>query len=164
MYKQFGDLDQHPLHMKSHMLKCLQWIQVHSDDLRSYLTAAQTFYWCMASPPQFLTPEPLHGWCKKIWDHGVQWVINIVRAGELDFCFSVLQPSVTGRTQHDVQRYLIAVIAGSAPPGVVIAIHALIDFCYLVQAPKLDNNDCSTLLSSLCTFHKHKSHVIKVVG
>jgi len=66
----------------------------------------------MAEPSRFLTPEPLHEWYKKIWDHIVQWAINIV--GVEDFCFSMLQPSigyrhfkagishlkkVTGRTQ-----------------------------------------------------------------
>ena len=65
------------------------------------------------------------------WDHDIKWAINIIGAKELDFRFSVLQPStgyryfgegishltkVTGRMQRDVQRYLIAVIAGAAPP------------------------------------------------
>jgi len=38
---------------------------------------------------------------------------------------------------------------------------ALLDFCYLAQAPELDDDDCSTLLLSLHTFHDHKAHVIK---
>ncbi|KAI9567318.1 hypothetical protein HD554DRAFT_2039628 [Boletus coccyginus] len=56
---------------------------------------------------------------------------------ELDFHFSVLQPSirychfkagilhlkkVMGRTQQDIQRLLIAVMAGLAPQGIVMAI------------------------------------------
>lgn len=56
------------------------------------------------------------------------------------------------------------VIAGSAPTGMVIAMHALLNFCYLAQAPELDNNDCNVLLSSLCTFHKYKLHVTKAGG
>lgn len=190
MYKHFGDPHQHPLRTKSHTLRQLRRIQVHPDDLRRYLAAAKEvrlngvaapFFrdWLMAEPSRFLTPEPLHEWHKKLWDHAVRWAINIVGAEELDFRFSVIQPSVgfrhfkegisylkqvTGRTQRDVQRCLIAVIAGCAPPGVVIAIRALLDFCYLAQAPELDDNDCDALLISLRTFHEHKSHVIKAGG
>lgn len=190
MYKEFGDPDQHPLRTKSHTLRQLRRIQVHADDLRRYLAAAKTlrlngvaspFFrdWLMAEPSRFLTPEPLHEWHKKLWDHAVRWAINIVGAEELDFRYSVIQPSVgfrqfregishlkqvTGRTQRDVQRCLISVIAGCAPPGVVVAIRALLDFCYLAQAPELDDNDCDTLLLSLRTFHEHKSHVIKAGG
>ena len=104
-YKQFGDLIQHPLHMKSHMLKQLQQIKVHPDDPQQYLTMAQRhclngvafpFFqdWVMANPPRFLTLEPLHEWHKKIWDHIICWAINILGAKELDFHFSVLQLAV----------------------------------------------------------------------
>jgi hypothetical protein len=49
-YKQFGDPVQHPLHMKSHMLKCLQQIKVHPDNLQSYLTMVQKYH---CSTPTF---------------------------------------------------------------------------------------------------------------
>jgi len=105
MYKQFGDPDQHPLCTKSHMLNQLRRIKVNPDHLWQYLAVAQKFRlngialpffqdWYMAEPSRLLTPEPLHEWHKKIWDHVVQWAINIVGAEELDFRFSVLQPSI----------------------------------------------------------------------
>ena len=143
----------------------------------SYSHSSGTGTWQISQG--FFTPEPHHEWHKKIWDHKVQLAINIVRAEELDPHISILQPSVgfqhfrerisyltkvTGRMQWDVQRTLIAVITGAAPPGVVIAIHALLDFCYLAQAPEFDNSDCDALLSSLCIFHKHKLHMIKAGG
>ena len=125
MYKHFGDPYQHPLRTKSHTLRQLRRIKVNPDHFRQYLTATQKFHlndiaslffrdWYMAEPSRFLTLELLHEWYKKIWDHVVQWAINIVGAEELYFCFSVLQPSigyhhfkagishlkkVTGRTQ-----------------------------------------------------------------
>ncbi|KAF9226067.1 hypothetical protein BS17DRAFT_684718, partial [Gyrodon lividus] len=98
---------------------------------------------------------------------------------ELDFHFAILQPSigfrdfgegishlkeVTGRMQRDVKQYLIAVVSGTMPPGMVLAICSLLDFSYLAQAPELDNNDCNMLLSSLRSFHKNKLHMIKAGG
>ncbi|KAH7903625.1 hypothetical protein BJ138DRAFT_1020334, partial [Hygrophoropsis aurantiaca] len=76
---------------------------------------------------------------------------------------SVLK-KVTGRTQRDVQQYLVGVIAGCAPWGVVIAIRALIKFRYLGQAPEINDNDCDKLLGSLQEFHHHKLAVIKAGG
>ena len=90
--------------------------------------------------------------------------------------YSVLQPTigfhyfnegvsnlkqVTGRTQQDIQRTLVAAITGSAPPGMVIVIHSLLDFCYLVEAPELNDNDCDALLSLLQTLHDYKLCIIK---
>lgn len=133
----------------------------------------------MVSPHHFLTPEPLHEWHKRFWDHKVKWAINIVGAEELDFRFAVLQPSVgfrqfgegmshlnkvTGRMQRDIQRYLVAVIAGAAPPGVVLSICSLLNFSYLAQAPELNDDDCTKLLLLLCTFHENKAHVINAGG
>ncbi|KAH7903379.1 hypothetical protein BJ138DRAFT_1020738, partial [Hygrophoropsis aurantiaca] len=135
--------------------------------------------YALADPYLFLNPEPLHYWHKFSWDHEVRWAINIVGAAEIDYRFSILHPAtgfrqfkegisalkkVTGRTQRDVQRYLVGVIAGCAPRGVVIAIRALIEFRYLGQAPEIDDNDCDKLLGSLQEFHHHKSAVIKAGG
>ena len=122
----------------------LQNINVDPDDFEEYFKAAQKYClngvaklffrnWSLSDLSQFFTPEALHDWHKLFWDHDVKWAINIISAKELDFCFSVLRPStgyrhfgkgishltkVTGRTQRDVQWYLIAVIAGAAPLSV----------------------------------------------
>jgi hypothetical protein len=133
----------------------------------------------MANPPNFLTPEPLHEWYKRFWDHEVKWAINIVGAQELDFRFTILQPSVgfrhfdegishlkkvTRRMQRDVQRYLVMILAGTAPAGVVLAIRSLLDFSYHAQALELDDNDCSALLASLRSFHENKADITKAGG
>ena len=35
---------------------------------------------------------------------------------------------VTGRAHRDIERYLVGIIAGKAPPSFIIAICALMDF------------------------------------
>ena len=190
MYKHFGDNFRHPPRTKMFTLQQLQNIDVDPDDLERYFKAAQEYHlngvsrpffrnWAFSDPSHFFNPEILHHWHKFVWDHDVKWAINIVGAAELDFRFSVLQPSVgyrhfgegishltkvTGRTQRDVQRYLIAAIAGAAPPSVVLAMRLLMDFCYLAQSRQLDSNDCATLLDSLERFHTNKASIIKAGG
>ena len=44
---------------------------------------------------------------------------------------------VCGRTQRDVQQYLVAIIAGGVPLDVVIAICMLIEFRYLLKLQPL---------------------------
>ncbi|KAF9232757.1 hypothetical protein BU15DRAFT_67191 [Melanogaster broomeanus] len=169
MYKQFDfTLDQ------------LQAINADPENLEQYFKAAQFYHlngvnrpfwrdWPLSDPSKFFNPEVLHHWHKGSWDHDVKWSINIVGKKELDFRFSILQP-VTGYRHfgegisHLKKRYLIAVIAGAAPPRVVLAMHALVDFRYLGQAPELDDNDCNMLLASLSTFHDNKVHITKAGG
>ena len=93
--------------------------------------------WKMAEPLNFLTLGALHHWHKQFWDHEVQWVINIIGAAELDFCFSVLQSitgffhfsegfshlnKVTGKVQRDIQCYLVPVITDAVPSSTMLAI------------------------------------------
>jgi hypothetical protein len=131
----------------------------------------------IADPCRFLTPEPLHHWHKQFWDHDMKWCIRVVGADELDFRFATLQPiigfkhfkdgvsvlkQVTGRTHRDIERYIIGVIAGKAPPLFVIAIRALMDFRYLAQSHQLDDNSLSQLSTSLQLFHQHKQTILNI--
>ena len=99
----------------------------------------------IAEPSQFLTPKPLHHWHEQFWDHDVKWSIQVLGADELDFRYSTIQPmvgfkhfkdgisslkQVTGRAHRDIERYLVGIIAGKAPPSFIIAIRALMDFRY----------------------------------
>ncbi|KAG2737030.1 hypothetical protein P692DRAFT_201689814, partial [Suillus brevipes Sb2] len=94
---------------------------------------------------------------------------------ELDFRFSVLQPitgfryfhggisklkQVTGRTQRDIQRSIIAVSADVAPSAIITAIRALMDFCYLVQSPRIDDNILRHISAALNEFHANKHAII----
>ncbi|KAG2351028.1 hypothetical protein BDR07DRAFT_1245451, partial [Suillus spraguei] len=98
----------------------------------------------------FLTPEPLHHWHWEFYDYDTQWCIRAVGVQEIDFQFSILQPitgcwhfktgisklkQVTGRVQCELQHYMVVVIVGSVPPGLVQAVQALLNFRYLTQAP-----------------------------
>ncbi|KAG2083210.1 uncharacterized protein F5147DRAFT_782998 [Suillus discolor] len=131
--------------------------------------------WPFTDPTRFLTLEALHHWHREFYDHNVQWCIRIIGTEELDFHFSVLQPlvtfrhfkqgilmlkQVTGRAQRDMQHYLVAVIVDAAPPGVVIAVRALMDFHYLSQAVTISSNQCQKILDALKTFHNHKHQII----
>ncbi|KAG1733360.1 uncharacterized protein EDB91DRAFT_1057502, partial [Suillus paluster] len=144
----------------------------------NHLSSVADPFWCnwpFADPNLFLTPEALHHWHRESYDHNIQWCIRIVGMEELDFHFSVLQPlmtfqhfkqgistlkQVTGRVQWDIQCYLVAVIANAAHPGVVIAVRALMDFCYLSQAVTINEKQCQKILDALKTFHDHKHEVI----
>ena len=129
----------------------------------------------MADPCQFLTPEPLHHWHKQFWDHDVKWSIRVLGADEFDFRFSTIQPmvgfkyfkdgvstlkQVTGRGHRDVERYLVGVIAGKAPPAFVISIRALMDFRYLAQARQLDDTILPRISASLQLFHDYKQSIL----
>ena len=131
----------------------------------------------MADPCRFLTPEPLHHWHKQFWDYDVKWSIRAIGANELDFCFPMLQPiigfkhfkdgvstlkQVTSRTHRDVERYIVGVIAGKAPPKFIIAIRALMDFRYLAQSRQLNNNSLSWLSASLQLFHQYKQTILDI--
>jgi len=67
---------------------------------------------------------------------------------------------VTGRAHCEVERYIICVIAGKAPPLFVIAIRALMDFRYLAQSQQLDNNQLALITLSLQLFHSHKQTIL----
>ncbi|KIO01881.1 hypothetical protein M404DRAFT_28391 [Pisolithus tinctorius Marx 270] len=105
----------------------------------------------------------------------MKWCINAVGEAGINFRFSVLQPTVgfhhfkggvaklkqvTGRVHHDVQHYIIGVIAGAAPPKIITAIHALMDFQYRVQAYRIDDDDLRIISSALDEFHMHKQLIL----
>ena len=186
-YKQFGDAFQHEPRMASTTLAQLMEIEatVNPWDFSSYLPEAKRFSlngvhrpfwrdWPLAEPSLFLTPEPLHHWHKRFWDHDAKWCIQEVGGIELDFRFSILQPhtgfhhfpegisnlkQVTGREHHNIQRYLVGVIAGAVSRDFLIAICANMDFCYAAQAEEIDEDSCETILASIDEFHWHKSGV-----
>ncbi|KIJ12071.1 hypothetical protein PAXINDRAFT_15099 [Paxillus involutus ATCC 200175] len=63
---------------------------------------------------------------------------------------------VTGRAKRDVQRYNVPVISGAAPTNTVIAICALMDFCYLAQARVITSSIHDKIKDALTEFHEHK--------
>ncbi|KAG2125423.1 hypothetical protein DEU56DRAFT_892650 [Suillus clintonianus] len=160
--------------------------RAHPDDLEEFFREAQKFRlngvdkpfwwdWLLAEPSRFFTPESLHHIHKKFWDHDAQWIILAVGGSEIDFRFSIIQPTtgyrhfysgisklkqVTGRCHRDVQRSIIAVSADAAPPGVIVAVRALMHFNYLVQSPCIDDKDLGRIAAALDEFHANKQSII----
>ncbi|KAG2125087.1 hypothetical protein DEU56DRAFT_744061 [Suillus clintonianus] len=160
--------------------------RAHPDDLEEFFREAQKFClngvdkpfwrdWPLAEPSRFFTPESLHHIHKKFWDHDAQWIIRTVGGSEIDFRFLIMQPTtgyrhfhagisklkqVTGRCHRDMQRSIIAVSADAAPPGVVVAVHVLMHFNYLVQSPCIDDKDLSRITAALDEFHANKHAII----
>ncbi|KAG0696400.1 hypothetical protein DFH29DRAFT_984627 [Suillus ampliporus] len=161
-------------------------IMVNLDDLEAYfeacadsrLNGVHAPFWMdrlLADPSIFLTPESLHHWHKEFYNHDLQWCIVVVGAQELDFRFSISQPTtgyrhfsggisklkqVTGRGHRDIQRYIIGLISGAAPRHFVITICALMDLRYLAQCPAPDDNLLVCINQSLLTFHEHKDVIL----
>ena len=188
MYKQFGDSFRHELWMGLNTIAQLQVVKskVNPSDLRSFLREAQQFClngvsepffraFPLSCPGSFLAPELLHYVHKEFWDHDVQWCLNAIGRSEVDFRFSVIQPTsgfhhfkdgisklkqVTGRVHRNVQRYIIGIITSAAPPQFVTAICALMDFRYWVQAYRIDEDDLRLISSALDTFHVHKQSIL----
>ena len=187
-YKQFGDNFRHEPRTASTTVAQMMEIErrAHPWHLSLYLAEAGKFrlsgvhrpFWRdfpLADPSTFLTPEPLHHWHKMFWDHDIKWCIVTVGAAEIDFRFSVLHPhtafrhfkegistlkQVTGREHRNIERYVLAVIAGAVPSGFLIAIRALLDFRYLAQAPFLDEEMCAKIEQALRDFHANKQAII----
>ena len=67
---------------------------------------------------------------------------------------------VTGRDHHTVQRYIIGIIAGAIPPKFLVAIRGLLDFWYLSQMPRFDDNSLNKVEAALRVFHNNKLAII----
>ncbi|KAG1861774.1 hypothetical protein DFJ58DRAFT_871731 [Suillus subalutaceus] len=106
--------------------------------------------WMFACPSVFLTSEILHTCIKFFADHPLNWVKETVGKCELDARFMVQHKRVgtqhftkgithvnqmTGREHRDIQRTIVASIAGVAAPRFIRSIRALIEFIYLAQNP-----------------------------
>ena len=189
--KFFGDPVRHEPRTAAKTLNMLETIEdIDPWDLKAYLSAAAELRlsgvhlpfwrdWPLSDPSLFLTPEPLHHWHKMFWDHDAKWCIQVLGAEELDFRFAILHlhtgfrhfsggisglKQVTGREHRDMQRYIIAIIAGAVPSGFLIATRALMDFRYRAQAQEIDDEGLIKLRSALAEFHKYKDAIIRAGG
>ncbi|KAG1830041.1 hypothetical protein EV424DRAFT_1535453 [Suillus variegatus] len=150
MYKQFGDPFRHQPRTGATTLSQLDIARSKADpnNIEAFFCEAQKFHlngmnapfwldWLLSDPSHFLTPEFLHLIHCEFYDHDVKWLICAVGHTEIDFQFSVLQAitgfrhfhggisklkQVTGRTQHDIQRSIVAVSADAVPNTVMTAI------------------------------------------
>ncbi|KAG1821858.1 uncharacterized protein BJ212DRAFT_1445288 [Suillus subaureus] len=107
--------------------------------------------WWFSDPAIFLTLEALHHWHKQFYDHDMQCCLVVLGVVEFDFQMSILQPitgyhhfsnrisklkQVMGRVHHDIQHYIIGLIA--------------------VQSPSPDDSVLTSINRSLAIFHNNK--------
>ncbi|KAG1792878.1 uncharacterized protein HD556DRAFT_1443963 [Suillus plorans] len=149
MYKQFGDVFHHEPRTKSTTSAQLA-VKFRLNGID------KPFWWdyALADPSRFLTPESLHHLHKEFFDHDTQWLICAVGDSEIDFRFSVLQPIT------EIQCYIIAISADAAPPHVIAAVHALMQFWYLIQSPHIDEEDLGHISGALTEFHMNKDAIL----
>lgn len=185
-YDQFGDADPHPRRTGAHTLIQLQSITADPENVEEYFAESKEYRlngvshpfwrdWPLSCPSRFLTPECLHYWHRFFWDHDLKWCANALGDRELDFRFSIVPPitglrhfsqgvtrlkQVTGRTQRDAQRYIVAVLSGYPRASVLTAIRALMDFRYLAQAPVISSVTRDRIAAVLAEFHHHKHSIL----
>ncbi|KAH8991606.1 hypothetical protein EDB86DRAFT_3065127 [Lactarius hatsudake] len=185
---QFGDVFPHPPRHGQETIKLIQdltsrvdpWMLDVFQDKAKELSLSGVHLpfwhdWYMADPYHFLVPEILHTCHKFFYDHPLQWCINAIGALEFDSRFKSLHPRVgfrhfgngvthvkqmTGREHRDIQRSIVAVIAGTVPPRFLCAIHALVDFIYQVQSPLLTESAIVKFVDALQKFHDEKEAII----
>ncbi|KAH9011172.1 hypothetical protein EDB83DRAFT_2234129 [Lactarius deliciosus] len=185
---QFGDAFPHPPRHGQETIKLIQdltsridpWMLDVFQDKAKELSLSGVHLpfwrdWYMADPYHFLVPEILHTCHKFFYDHPLQWCINAIGALEFDSRFKSLHPRVgfrhfgngvthvkqmTGREHRDIQRSIVAVIAGTVPPRFLCAIRALVDFIYQVQSPLLTESAIVKFVDALRKFHDEKEAII----
>ena len=131
--------------------------------------------WMNAEPSIFLVPEILHACHKFFFDHILKWC-KFVAGSELDKRFKVHHKRIsvrhfangvshvkqmTGREHRDIQRTLVAMLAGLIPPRFLRAVRALIDFIYQSQSPVHTDSSISRMEASLQEFHAHKDAILE---
>ncbi|KAG1724567.1 uncharacterized protein EDB91DRAFT_1255159 [Suillus paluster] len=186
LYLQFGDNFHHPAHTRAITLDQLTSVNIDPNDLKAFFAACADFWlngvfapfwkgWRFGDPAIFLTLEALHHWHKQFYDHVVQWCLVVLGAVEFDFRISILQPvtgyhhfsngisklkQVTGRVHHDIQCYIVGMIAGAAPCQFVVAICALMDVRYFAQSPSPDDSVLTSIDRLLAIFHDNKDAIM----
>ncbi|KAG1885930.1 uncharacterized protein F5891DRAFT_1132660 [Suillus fuscotomentosus] len=151
----FGDGILHPPHTGSHTLKLIVGISQNVDfwDLDKFQKAAKAINlsgvhmpywrdWKFACPSVFLAGEVLHMCHKFFADHPLEWIKEALGDYELDTCFM----------HRDIQRTIVASIAGAVPPRFVHAICSLNP----VHSPQ----SLQSLVQALSDFHSFKDTII----
>ncbi|KAG2139769.1 hypothetical protein DEU56DRAFT_912033 [Suillus clintonianus] len=171
MYKQFGDAFQHEPRTKSTTLAQLDIVHSCADphNLEAFSHEAQKFHlngvekpfwsdWPLAKPSRFFTPESLHHLHKQFYNHDIQWITSTVGDSELDFRFSILQPTTGYRHFH--RGILKLKQHGCNASWYYDSVRALMHFRYLVQSPHIYNNDLAHISAALDEFHVSKHAII----
>ncbi|KAI5981111.1 hypothetical protein EDD15DRAFT_2560938 [Pisolithus albus] len=131
--------------------------------------------WRFSNPSIFLVGELLHFGHKMFFDHPFKWCKELLGHDEIDARFRIQHKRIgarhfdgvsqvnqmTGRDHRDLQRTIVATIAGLAEPDFVHAIRAIVDFLYRAQAPTFTSSAIHAMEESLQEFHMHKDSILQ---
>ncbi|KAF9505545.1 hypothetical protein BS47DRAFT_1260144, partial [Hydnum rufescens UP504] len=127
---------------------------------------------------QIICVDNLHGLHKMFKDHMMDWLTNSIGEAELDRRF-MAQPHCigtrnfdsgilhysqwSGKGHQDLECHIIPVIAGAdgSQPGVMKAMHALMDFIYIAQYPLQSDMTLDALKLAHSNFQKNKEIFIQ---
>ncbi|KAG1785129.1 uncharacterized protein HD556DRAFT_1250391 [Suillus plorans] len=131
--------------------------------------------WIYACPSVFLAGKILHTCFKFFADHPLKWVKETVGAYELDTRYIAQHKRVgtrhfakgithvkqmTGCEYRDIQRTIVASIAGAVSPRFIRAIRGLVDFTYLAQHPVHSPQSLQAMTQALSDFHSFKDAIV----
>ncbi|KAI6104851.1 hypothetical protein EDD16DRAFT_1736785 [Pisolithus croceorrhizus] len=124
---------------------------------------------------QKLSGELLHFGHKMFFDHPFKWCKELLGHDEIDTRYRIQHKRIgtrhfngvsqvnqmTGHEHRDLQRTIVATIAGLAEPDFVYAIRAIVDFLYRAQAPTFMSSAIHAMEESLREFHMHKDSILR---
>jgi hypothetical protein len=190
-YECLGDGRKHPPRTSKWILSTVQKIcqAVDPNDIPAYIKVAAEYGMNGVHKPFWedlpgyetelcLSPDILHG-LHRFWrDHILNWVLELVASDEVDRRLRALQPVVgmrhfskgidsltqwTGREDRELQRVLLATVAGSPKicPVTMSCLRAFHDFLYLAQYTSQDDTTVQYLANALNRFHVLKDIFIR---
>jgi hypothetical protein len=188
-HKQFGDANRFDPRTAEHTLELLYILSQSVDpwNLDRFQKKAKELLllgmhlpfwrdWPLTQVFIFLVPEILHTLHKFFFDHLLQWCKEVVGSDELDARYKSHHKRIgvrhfssgishvaqmTGREHRDIQRTIVAMISGAAPPEFVRPIRALIDFMYQAQNPIHTESSIEAMQVSLNEFHDCKVAILE---
>ncbi|KAG9310720.1 hypothetical protein JVU11DRAFT_9321 [Chiua virens] len=186
--KQFGDAERQPSRTGSQTLQLIHDLSLKVDpwNLDHFQKLCKEFCligihlpcwrdWMNSEVSSFLLPEILHTLHKFFFDHILTWCKEVVGNDELDARYKAHHRRIgvrhftsgvshvkqmTGREHRDIQRTIVAMIAGAAPPEMVRSVRALMDFIYQAQRPVHTETSIRRMEASLAEFHASKDAIL----
>ena len=68
---------------------------------------------------------------------------------------------MTGREHRDIQRKIVPILAGAAPPDFVAAVRCMINFIYQAQSPVHSDTTIASMEAALDEFHTCKTAIVE---